>query len=240
VDATPNTSILAFFLRALTFAIGCSGLVWGIYVIPGSEAADDFRDTESRLLHFETYRSSALTQTLQNQASLRLEACDVHSQRALLLMEMPLAEAALQSGAANEFDKHIRSLETRARQILSCAPRDAFVWLLAFSLDILHGRLDDHSFNLLGMSYDNSPNEAWISVRRIMVAMPLVLIAPEPLRQKILGEFQQLIRFGFVNEAARSYLRASAEVRSLLKGRIDQLEVSRQSAFSETLQRLGS
>jgi hypothetical protein len=224
----------------LTFAIGFSGLVWGICAIPGSEAADGFRDIEGRLLHFETYRSSALAQMLASQGSLSMDACDIHSQRALLLMEMPLAEAALRSGAANDFDKHIRSLEKRSKQVLSCAPRDALVWLLAFSLEVLHGRLDEHSFNLLSMSYDTSPNEAWISIRRINVAMPLILMAPELLRQKILTEFQQLIRFGFMDEAAHSYLRASAEVRSLLKGRVDQLDVSRQGAFSDTLQRLTS
>jgi len=53
--------------------------------------------------------------------------------------------------------------------------------------------LNEQSFNLLAMSYETSPNEAWISIRRIIVAMPVVLAAPEPVRQKILFEFQQLI-----------------------------------------------
>jgi len=49
-------------------------------------------------------------------------------------MEMPLAEAALRSGAASEFDRRIQSLEARSRQVLSCAPRESFAWLLAFDL----------------------------------------------------------------------------------------------------------
>ena len=101
-------------------------------------------------------------------------------------MEMPLAEAALRSGAANEFDRRIQSLETRVRQVLGCTPRESFVWLLAFNLEVLHGRLNERSFDLLAMPYETSPNEAWISIRRIVVAMPLVLSAPEPVRHKIL------------------------------------------------------
>jgi hypothetical protein len=155
-------------------------------------------------------------------------------------MEMPLAEAALRSGAANEFDRRIQSLETRVRQVLSCTPRESFVWLLAFNLEVLHGRLNERSFDLLAMSYETSPNEAWISIRRIIVAMPLVLVAPEPVRQQILFEFQQLIRNGFEDDAARSYFTASGSVRSLLQTRIEQLDLPRQKRFSNALQRLRS
>jgi hypothetical protein len=150
-------------------------------------------------------------------------------------MEMSLAEAALRSGAANEFDRRIQSLETRVRQVLGCTPRESFVWLLAFNLEVLHGRLNEQSFDLLAMSYETSPNEAWISIRRIVVAMPLVLSAPEPVRLKILFEFQQLIRNGFADDAA-----ASGSVRSLLQAQIEQLDLPRQKNFSNALQKLRS
>jgi hypothetical protein len=107
-------------------------------------------------------------------------------------MEMPLAEAALRSGAAAEFDQHIQSLEARSRRILSCTPREVFVWLLAFNLEILHGLLNEHAFNLLAMSYETSPNEAWISIRRNIVAMPLVLIATDRFVRNFFMNFSSL------------------------------------------------
>jgi hypothetical protein len=226
--------------RVLTVTIACVGLVWGIVALPGSEAADDFRDIESRLLRFETFNRTALTQILESQASASLSECDTHSQRAMLLMEMPLAEAALRSGTADEFDRRIQSLESRSKRILGCAPRESFVWLLAFNLEVLHGRLDRQAFDLLAMSYDTSPNEAWISIRRTMVAMPLLPIAPVPVQQRVLFEFQQLVRFGFAGEAARSYSTASEATRRLLQARVEQLDVARQKAFSDALQKLRS
>ena len=215
-------------------------MVWGIFALPRSEAADDFRDIESRLLRAETFNRASLMQTLESQISRDLSPCDTHSQRALLVMEMPLAEAALRSGASAEFDRHVQSLEARSRQVLGCAPRESFVWLLAFDLEVLHGRLNEQSFELLAMSYETSPNEAWISIRRIIVAMPLVLVAPEPVRQKILFEFQQLIRNGFVDYAARCYFTASWSIRSLLQSQIEQLDLPRQKNFSEALQKIRS
>jgi hypothetical protein len=226
--------------QALTLVIGCLGLVWGIFALSRGEAADDFRDIESRLLRSETFNRTSLIQTLESQASQNVSPCDTHSQRALLLMEMPLAEAALRSGAASEFDRRIQSLEARSRKVLSCTPRESFVWLLAFSLEVLHGRLNERSFDLLALSYQTSPNEAWISIRRIIVAMPLVLVAPDPVRQKILAEFQQLIRNGFEDDAAHSYFTASGSVRSLLQTQIEQLDLPRQKRFSNALQRLRS
>jgi hypothetical protein len=226
--------------RTLTLAIGCLGLTWGILTLPQSEAADDLRDIEGSLLRSATFNRTTLTQSLENQTSQNLSACETHSQRALLLMEMPLAEAALRSGAAGEFDRRIQSLEARSSRVLSCAPRQSFVWLLAFNLEVLHGRLNEQSFNLLAMSYETSPNEAWISIRRIIVAMPFVLIAPEPIRQRILVEFQQLIRHGFVDDAARSYLTASGSVRSLLQTRIEQLDPPWQKSFSNALHKIRS
>jgi hypothetical protein len=234
----PSRSCIA--RRTLTLAISCLGLAWGVFALPRSEALDDLHDIESRLLHSEAFSQKTMTLTLESQASQNLSACDTHSQRAMLLMEMPLAEAALRSGAANEFDRHIQSLESRSRRVLSCAPRESFVWLLAFDLETLHGRLNEQSFNLLAMSYDTSPNEAWISIRRIIVAVPLVLVAPEPLRKRILYEFQQLIRNEFVDDAARSYLAASGSIRSLLQTQIEQLGLPQQKAFSDALQKLRS
>jgi hypothetical protein len=235
-----KTAVGSVVRRTLTLAIACSGLVWGIFALPRSEAADDFRDIESRLLRSETFNRTTLIQTLESQSSKNLSPCDTHSQRALLLMEMPLAEAALRSGATGEFDRHIRSLEARSRQVLSCAPRESFVWLLAFDLEVLHGRLNEQSFDLLAMSYETSLNEAWISIRRIIVAMPLVLAAPELVKQRILFEFQQLIRNGFVDDAARSYFTSSPSIRSLLQTQVEQLDLPRQKNFSDALQKIRS
>jgi hypothetical protein len=220
--------------------VGCVALVWAILVLPRSETADDLRDIESHLLRSETFSRASLTQTLESQVSRDLSPCDTHSQRAFLLMEMPLAEAALRSGATADFDQHIQSLETRSRQVLGCAPRESFVWLLAFDLEVLHGRLNEQSFDLLAMSYETSPNEAWISIRRIIVAMPLVLVAPEPVRRKILFEFQQLIRNGFADDAAHCYFTASSSIRSLLQAQVEQLDLPRQKNFSDALQKIHS
>lgn len=221
-------------------AIGCTGLVWGITALPRSEASDDFRDIGARLLRQERFNRPALTRKMETAAAQSLSPCDTHSQRTMLLIEMPLAEAALRTGLVQDFDRHIHSLETRSRNILSCTPRDSFVWLVMFTLETLHGRLDERSFAALDMSYETAPSEAWIGIRRIGVAVSQLLVAPEPLRQKILDEFQQLIKDGFADNAAHSYLAASQPIRALLMARVEQLDPEQQKHFSESVKQLRS
>ena len=61
-----------------------------------------------------------------------MSACDNHAQHALLLMEIPLADAALRSGALDALNQRTTSIEARAKQALSCTPRDSLVWLVLF------------------------------------------------------------------------------------------------------------
>jgi hypothetical protein len=240
VAPKPRLPVGSLVLRSLTLLVGCLGLAWGIANVARGEAADEFLETEARLLRFETFSHATAIRTLESAAAREVNRCDSHAQHTLMLLEIPATDAALRSGAVQEFDQRLHSLEARAREALSCAPRDSFVWLLLFGLETEHGSLDGHAFDLLAMSYDTSPNEAWIATRRTTVAIPVVAFAPEPIQQKILAEFRNLIRSGYVEMPARSYLNASARVRALLQSQIDQLDPRSQKTFADTLQKLGS
>jgi len=196
---------------------------------------DDFRDIESRLLRFEAFNQATTAEVLSSAAAREASPCDSHTQRALLLMEIPLADAALRSGALNEYSRRTQAMEIRARELLACTPRDSFVWLVLFGIATGHGNLDQSAFDLLAMSYETSPNEAWVANRRIMLAIPVLRSAPEPIQERILGEFQELVRRGFVDIPALAYLGASEPVRASLRARIEALDERTQKAFTEAI-----
>lgn len=223
----------------MTAALGCLGLVWGTLSLEQSVVAADFWDVESQLLRFENFSRAASVRTLESAAARSLKPCDSHSQRALLLMELSLADADLRSSATSDFDRRVQSLETRTRRMLSCTPRDSFAWLVAFGLEAGRG-VTPRSFDLLAASYETSPREAWVGLRRMIVAIPLTLSAPEPIQRMILDEFQHLVRHRFVEIPARLYFNASSEIRTLLDSRIEQLSPSSKRLFSEELAKLRS
>jgi hypothetical protein len=220
--------------------LSCAGLGWGLQVFPVSEDIDQLRSLRSQLLHSETFSQQALATELSSSNSQVVSECDSDAQAALLLIEMRLAEANLRAGDVTQFDQHARSLQLRAKRTLSCAPRQSFVWSIAFSLTVLHGQLDNDSMGMLALSYETSPDEAWIAIRRNFVAVPIVQLLPEALKQEVLSEFQQLIRDGFEAEASRSFLRATGPVRSLLQARVERLDAPRQEAFWKAFRKVGS
>jgi hypothetical protein len=211
-----------FARGAIVSAICIVAFFWASRTFPRSVAIDEFRASEAALLSYERYSVSSLASMLTSQAALSLDSCDTHAQRALLLAELPLAYIALKTGATLEFDSRIHSLEVRTQQILSCNPRDSFTWLVAFNIRVVHGQLDDRTFQFLDMSYQTSPNEAWIAVRRNLVAMPFIEKAPPPLRDRVVNEFGHLVRNGYFDEAAQSYLAATNAVRLRLSTELEQ------------------
>ena len=223
---------------SLILVVGCAALAWGGLNAKRGAASDVFLDIETHLLRFETFSPATAAATLDGAAAQKLNACDAHAQRALLLLEIPLAYTALQSGAVQEFDRRSRSLEARARQALSCSPRDSFVWLVLFGLHAGRGQVDENSFDLLRMSYETSPHEAWIAVRRVTVAVPVILSAPEALRQRILAEYKYLVQKRFIEMPVRVYLNSPPAVRSLLQASVDQLGAKDKEAFAAALKKL--
>jgi hypothetical protein len=231
---------LTVVLTALTFLIGSVCLAWGVRNVQSAAIADEFRSYEPRVLQFEGFALAAAKSVVDSTATQNLGDCETHAQRALLLLEIPLAEAALRAGTLQEFDRRLRSIQDRSGRVLACVPRDSLAWLLLFGVETMHGRIDNHAFKLLEASYETSPNEAWVALRRTTVATPLLLSAPEGIRQKILDEFKNLIGRGFEEIPARAYLAAPAPAKKLLQSRIEELEPRRQESFARTVQKLRS
>jgi hypothetical protein len=227
-------------LSSAIFVVGCLGFLWGVLNVAHGEASDAFGDMEARLLRFETFGRPASAAILDSTGYQDISPCDNHAQRALMLLEIPVADAALRSGEVQGFDQHMRSLEARARLSLSCTPHDSFIWLLLFGMQTAHGKLDQQAFDFLAMSYETSPNEAWIAIRRIVLAVAALRNAPQPVQQKILTEFQNLIKHGFIEAPARAYLKAPEATRNFLQSQIDQLDPRTQKYFSEALQKMRS
>ena len=227
-------------LTVLTILIGSSGLAWGVWNLQRSAVADELHSYASRLLQFEAFTPATAKGIVDSAAVRGVGDCDTRAQRALMLLEIPLAEAALRSGAVQDFDRRMRSIQDRSERVLACAPRDTLAWLLLFGLEVMHGRINDHAFELLAVSYETSPNEAWIALRRVTVATPVLLSAPAALKQRLLREFRTLVGLGYVEITARAYLTAPAPVRKLLQAQIDELDPPQRKSFVNAVEKFRS
>ena len=225
--------------HSLTIGLALAGLLWGIVTLPRSEDADQFRRLNTELLRSENFSLRDLANKLSASNLAAESGCDSDQQTALLTIEMRLADTALHSGDSAAFDRHSLSVAQRAKRALSCTPRQSFIWLIAFSQAVLSGKLDDDTLKMLSLSYQTSPNEGWISVRRNFVATPLIPILPPDLRDSAEQEFEQLVADGFEAEAAKSFVRAQPAVQTSLQARLQHLAPARQEAFQTAVHQLG-
>ncbi|WP_205502357.1 hypothetical protein [Rhodopseudomonas sp. BR0G17] len=225
-------------LKFVFFAIGVIGIGWAVANFHRAIAIDRFEAFTDHLLRFKTFDDSFSTTVLNSRSAHALDACDTRAQRALIMLEIPLADVALRTGATNEFDRRTTDLRTRAYQSLSCAPTESFAWLVLFGLAVQAGRLDADTFALLERSYETSPREAWIAVRRIAVAAPVASLAPDAIRSKIVSEFRQLLLDGYVELPAQAYARSHQGVKEFLDTQVEQLDVRTQLRFKAAVTKL--
>ena len=87
----PESAIGRLVRISLVLVVGCTALAWGGLSAKRGAASDVFRDIETHLLKFETFSPASAAATLDGAAAQKLNACDAHAQRALLLLEIPLA-----------------------------------------------------------------------------------------------------------------------------------------------------
>lgn len=235
---TPSEARRSTTIKFVSFAIGVIGIVWATANFHRAIAIDRFESFADHLLRFKTFDNGFSSTVLNSRAAHALDACDTRAQRALIMLEIPLADAALRTGAANEFDARTADLKTRAYQSLSCAPTESFAWLVLFGLAVQSGRLDPDAFAFLERSYETSAREAWVAVRRIAIAAPVASLAPEATRHKIASEFRQLLLDGYVELPAQSYARSHQGVREFLDAEVEQLDVRSQLRFKAAVAKL--
>jgi hypothetical protein len=227
--------MLAALRRSAVGLVGGLALGGSIWMLRLSDVSDGFIRIEQQLLHSEMFDIDRMAAAVRANAVGTSRGCDTHTQNALVLIEMRLADHALQSGSATDFENYSSSMQQRAEKGLACAPYTSFLWLAAFSGRLAHGQLDQRALEFLSMSYRTSSFEGWLMIRRLALVLPLTTVVSAPLREAILSEFMRCIEDGYVAEAARSYARAPLSAQQLLREQLGRTTAQKQTEFWGTL-----
>ena len=92
---------------------------------------------------------------------------------------------------------------------------------------------------LLLMSYKLAPNEAWIAVRRSVIAFPVYPLMEKSDQAKVLQEFAGLVDNNFYVEAARIWMTLPDVIRSDIIPALNRLPTKDQMGFARAVRRLG-
>jgi hypothetical protein len=226
------------FLRIILIGIGVAAIFWASFVFPVFRQDAAKQDVAAHILTGDDFRSDLLayldsendlSQTFPNPTGLRSSS----------IIRLRRAELALASQKQNEAYADLASLNHLLVRALTVTPTDSFLWLALFwTQNMAHG-YGSQSLEYLKMSYICGPREGWVAARRNRLAIALFGALPSDIRIAALSEFNDLVMYGYMPEAAKIFVGPGWSRRDLLILNLSGLPRETRDSFNASLAAIG-
>jgi hypothetical protein len=229
--ATPNKGHDArlesvyFWARAFVCLFGLGAVAWGAVVLPEFREQAPLNRITSELLMGRAYKlqtlSDAATQVAAIEQSWFCSPSDFHDE---VVLRVAILQSAIAAGDKASVDHAYTPLYDLANTALACSPADPFVWWTLFWIDAAKNGLTPKNANYLRLSYALGPNEGWIGLWRVQLALALFERLPKDLADDATDEFIRLVNTQVLyQEAAAIFSRATPAVQGRL---VEQLKTA--------------
>ena len=151
----------------------------------------------------------------------------------MAVLNLYLYEEAFAASRADLIDTRLRNLLRSVKAALNCAPADAYLWLLLFSIENASGGFKADNLAYLRTSYLMGPHEGWIAIKRNPVALAMLPGLDPALAQTVLDEFASLVQNGLYEEAASIFAAANPIVRERLLARVAEIPLAEPSTLCQ-------
>lgn len=214
-----RSKLIGSFSRSLAIGLGTSAIAWAAASVPAFWTQASIDDAAQQILIGESFDGQQL-----NRLRTRLIAISGGSARSLALanvavVRLRLLEVGSPPSSHLQVNDHSEAVEA-VDEALSGAPSNSFLWLAGYWLQELKSDRADHGLQLLKMSYEFGPREAWIAVRRSPLALRMFSILPPELTVASTTEFVGLMRAGLYEDAANILAGPGWPIREMLIGKL--------------------
>lgn len=224
----------SFVLRGTLVALGVLGVLFAASLL--SRQPNDLQSVARKIVNGESFAASTLAQLTAGAAIP--DGCDVGQLRDLLVLEAQMTDTTLVGDDLEAGDAAVRHLADRARQLLTCSPREAIGWLMLYWTQTRLFGLGPLAFDYLHRSYASGPNEAWVAVRRSPMAIGIFSRLPAALQEAALREFRGLVSIRIFEGPATTLAAAAPDIRARLYAAVADLPLSIRINFAFVLRRM--
>jgi hypothetical protein len=165
--------------------------------------------------------------------------CRPPADRGGAVIRLRTVEDAISAGEQPLIDPGLQDLDRSLRHSLACSPADPFLWLVLFWVENMRNGYKPENLALLKMSYRLGPNEAWIGLKRVSLALALLRQLPAELADSVVLEFMGLVNSGYYFQMASIFPRLDPEVSKLISGRSKTISLRNRELFAKELYRRG-
>jgi hypothetical protein len=203
--------------RSFVVILGCAAVLWGFIVFPAFRQESSIERIASSVIAGDRFKSEILARQLPIIDSIQKSGyCRPSALRSAAVIRLRMVEAATSQNNRAQADQHLKSLGNAIRSSLSCAPADAFLWLVLDWVEVSRSDNQSEGLKYLRMSYRLGPNEGWIALKRNRVAFAIYRQLPPDLAQDAVNEFIGLIKSKFIEQAAEIFTGPAWPERNLI------------------------
>lgn len=180
--------------RAFLALLGLGGVVWGVASFPFFWQEQAVERTAAEIVDRATFKPGALVALVPSLERIETAGyCRPEALRSAAVIRLRLAEEAL---ATADRDTRLARLEVADRSVrsaLSCAPSDAYLWMVLAWIDGVRPNGGEEQMAYLRLSYELGPNEGWIAVVRSRLALTMFRRLPADLADAAVSEFSRMV-----------------------------------------------
>ena len=217
-------------------AFGLCAIAWATSALATFGREGTLVGVAQHLFSGERYRIERLNEALQDVKQMPLSQWRSTALSSMAMIRLPLAEAVLNAGKADDVARALDDLDTVTAAALDGNPTSGFLWLTEYWLRNARKANRGEDLQLLRMSYSRAPNEGWIAVMRNPQALGAFAVLPDDLQERALSEFVGLVRSGFYQDAANILAGPGWAVRDKLLTRLAPLGEVERRRFSRALE----
>lgn len=216
---------------------GALAMAWAIAVVPTFSSEMAIVDVAKSVSAGEAFKPEVLAAV-----DAQTHGSDGYTVRSSVLgkaaaIRLRRAEDAIRAGDAERIDRSLEGLSTVIDATSLNAPSDPFLWLARFWLDNTRNDLPPEDLRSLRMSYDLGRYEGWIATKRNGLALAVYSAMPSDLAEMAISEFVDLVRWGFIDEAANIAAGPGLSIRGILFPRLKELKVDQRYPFAQAMYR---
>jgi hypothetical protein len=235
MSAVGRDRLVSAGIRLVGPLLGLTAIAWAISVFPVFQLNSYVAKTAARVVSGDRFRSDIWK-------SIELKSKDVSYQSIkpsvlgkLAIIRLRSAETMPPGESSQEVQSRLQELAGLTKDALRNTPTDGFLWLTLCWISDSSGTATNDGWRFLRSSYQSSPNEGWIGLKRNPFALGRFTTLPDDIAEDAVQELMHLVQSGLHAEAAQIIAGPGLPINKLLLRRLRALGLVERTALARSL-----
>ncbi len=227
-------------VRLFTVGLGAAAIAWGIFNFPYFVRKAPLLEVARQIIAETPFRVDVLDKLLADADAAEQDSlCRPRAMRAAAILKLRVLELTYTGDDVALIDPRAKELDEAIRDSLSCAPADAFLWQVMFTVESTRNGFRPEYLEYARMSYRLGPNEGWVALKRCPVLLAVFERLPPDLADNVVDEFGRIVENGLYPDAVRILTGPGWRVRDRLLRRLEHVALSQREQFARLLDEQG-